>query len=384
MLIILKKIKLFNCIHFILACLLIISISNNEKTYAGDKSKKKKTNKWSLSLSIKPYYDSNILKYSDKYIKRFENGEDPGRFHINRIDDLTMGYSAGITFSDNFIGKMKTILGAGYDTDAYTYNSVKTWGTFNFFLRQQIASSTSAQFSYSYIPEFYVRHFRDDDWVYYYGYTEITYQPYIFSKDDFSFWVQQIFPWKTTRARAYFTYSIYYLNEAYTEYDSHDYMFGFRIYQSLLKNLDFSLGYLYTFSDAKGYDEPTVETKDNSDDSDATNYEHTYFAGFDLNLPKVFSRSNDISIDFQYQRSFFTTEEYVEVDPLHVGRYDYNYRLFINYNLSLMSNFSATIFYNWYKREASSPSDYNKEYISDEKDYTQYRIGVRFNYLIKF
>ncbi|MDZ7625677.1 MAG: hypothetical protein U5J96_14690 [Ignavibacteriaceae bacterium] len=178
----------------ILCCLIFLLNPDNELFGQKKKKTEKKVDKWALSLSIKPFYDSNILKYSDKYIQRFKNGEDPGRFHINRIDDLTVGYSAGITFTDAFFGNMKTILGAGYDTDAYTYNSVKNWATFNIFYRQQIAASTSAQFSYSYIPEFYVRHFRDEDWVKYYGYTPGTFRPYLFSKDDFSFWAQQILP----------------------------------------------------------------------------------------------------------------------------------------------------------------------------------------------
>ncbi len=249
------KIKFLSRSIILLSCVILISLLTNEEVFAGDNPKKEVDN-WTLSLSINPYYDSNILKYSDKYIQRFKNGEDAGRFHIDRIDDLTIGYAAGLTFSDAFFGKMNTTLGAGYNTDAYTYNSVKSWATFNLYFRQQITESTSAQFSYSYIPEFYVRHFRDDDWVYYYGYTEVTFQPYTFSKDNFSFWVHQVFPWKTTRARLYFTYSRYFLNEAYTEYDSNDYMYGIRIYQSLLKNLQVSLGYLYTTSDAKGYDEP--------------------------------------------------------------------------------------------------------------------------------
>jgi len=374
--------RLINNFSQSLILIILISFITDYEVFAGD-DPKENVNKWSLSLSINPYYDSNILKYSDKYIERFKNREDPGRFHINRIDDLTFGYSAGLTFSDEFFGKMKTTLGAGYDSDAYTYNSVKTWATYNVFLRQQITPTTSAQFSYSFIPEFYVRHFRDDDWVYYYGYTEITYQPYNFSKDEFGFWANQIMPWRTTRVRGYFSYTRYFLNSAYTEYDSDDYMYGIRIFQTLSKDLQISLGYLYTTSDAKGYDEPD-ETKYFSDDSDASNYEHTYYAGFDYDLPRLFNRSNGIGVDFQYQRAFFTTEEFIEVDPLHVGRYDYNYRLFINYNLSIIQNLSATFFYNWYAREASSPSDYNKEYISDEKDYTQYRIGVSFNYLITF
>jgi len=367
---------------FLFTVIIFLSLSITVDIFAAGKPKKKK-DKWTLKLSIGPYYDSNVLKYSDKYIERFKNREDPGRFHINRIDDLTFGYSAGLTFSDKVIGKMNTTLGAGYDSDAYTYNSVKSWATYGVFLRQQITSTTTVQFSYSFIPEFYVRHFRDDDWVYYYGYTEIAFQPYTFSKDDFNFWVHQIMPWRTTRVRFYFDYARYFLNEAYTEYDSNDYMFGFRIYQTIAKNFQITIGYLYTTSDAKGYDEPG-ETINNSDDSDATNYEHTYAAGLQWKLPKVFKRSNSISADFQYQRAFFTTKEFVELDPLHVGRYDYNYRLFLNYNISLIQNLSATIFYNWYARESGSPSDYNNEYISDEKDYTQYRLGINFNYFFKF
>ncbi|MCU0406249.1 MAG: hypothetical protein MUE64_04625 [Ignavibacteriaceae bacterium] len=49
-----------------------------------------------------------------------------------------------------------------------------------------------------------------------------------------------------------------------------------------------------------------------------------------------------------------------------------------------MENFSATVFYHWFGRESSSAADENKEYVSDEKDYTQYRIGINFNYILKF
>jgi len=362
--------------------LAILCLIMNNELVAGE-NPEKKVNRWTISLSLKPYYDSNILKYSEKYIERFKNNEDPGRFHIESIDDLTIGYSVGVTFRDEIIGKLRTFFGAGFDSDAYTYNSIKTWMTYNVFWRQYVTSSTSFNFSYSYIPKFYVRHFRDEDWVRYYGFTPDTFRPYEFSKDDFDFWVQHIFSWKTTRVRAYFAYMRYFLDESNTEYDSNDFLYGFRIFQEISDELDVNIGYSYITSDAKGYDEPG-ETKETSDDSDATNYEHVYIAGFDLRLPKIFSLNNDISIDAQYQRAFYTTEHYVELDPLHAGRYDYNYRVFFNYNWDIFKNFSLTAFYHWMGRESSSPSDINNEYISNEKDYTQYRVGIRFNYLIRF
>jgi hypothetical protein len=343
----------------------------------------KKVDRWRISLSLSPYYDSNILKYSNKYIERFKNREDEGRFHISRIDDLTLGYSIGISFTDKIIGKQKSIFGAGFDSDAYMNNSIKSWFTYNLFWRQYISKSTSFYISYSYIPKFYVRHFRDEDWVKFYGYTPIAFRPYEFSKDDFSFWLQHIFNWKTTRVRGYFSYMKYYLDESNTEYDSNDFLFGGRIYQSITKKLDINLGYYYITSDAKGYDE-AGEIRETSDDSDATNYEHVYIAGIDFQMPKIFSLKNDISIDAQYQRAFYTTDHFLELDPLHAGRFDYNYRVFVNYNWDLFKDFSLTAFYQWMGRESSTSASANQEYVSDEKDYTQFRIGVKFNYVIKF
>jgi len=354
----------------------------NNKILAGDNPAKAK-NKWSVSFSLSPYYDSNILKYSNKYIERFNNREDEGRFHIHSIDDLTLGYSFGLSFSDVIIGKLKTIIGAGFDSDAYTYNSIKSWFTYDIFLRQYLSKSTSVYVSYSYIPNFYVRHFRDEDWVNYYGYIPETFQPYEFSKDDFSFWLHHVFNWKTTKARAYFSYDRYYLNPSNTEYDSNDFLYGIRIYQTLTDKLDINVGYFYITSDAKGYDDPG-ETKATSDDSDATNYEHVYVIGFDYRMPKIFKFKNEISIDAQYQRAFYTTDHFLELDQLHAGRYDYNYRVFVNYNWDIFKRFSITAFYQWMARESSTSAVANQEYVSDEKDYTQYRLGLRFNYSVSF
>ena len=375
------KHTIFSLVYFSIICLVTFLIIN-DKIIAGENPPKDK-NKWSVSLSLSPYYDSNILKYSDKYIERFKNREDEGRFHIHSIDDLTFGYSIGLTYSDEIINNLKTILGGGFDTDAYTYNSIKSWSAYNIYLRQYLSSSTSFSISYSYIPEFYVRHFRDEDWVVYYGFTPETFQPYEFSKDDFSFWLQYIFNWKTTRARAYFSYDRYYLNPSNTEYDSNDFLYGFRIFHSLTDKLDVSAAYYYITSDAKGYDEPG-ETKSASDDSDASNYEHVYALGLDYQMPKIFSLENDLSIDAQYSRAFYTTDHFLELDPLHAGRYDYNYRVFVNYNWFIFDDFSVTAFYQWMARESSTSAEANREYVSDEKDYTQYRIGLRFNYSISF
>ncbi len=330
-------------------------------------------------------YDNNILKYSDKYIQRFINLEDEGRFHISRYDDLVLPYSIGLSYTNKIIGDLKTIFSVGFNSNAYSYNGIKTWSQYNIQWRQYLSKSTSFRFSYSYIPNFYIRHFRDDDWVDRFGYTPETFQPYEFSKDDFSAWIQHNFFWKTTRVRLYFTYMRYFHNEHYTEYDSDNLLYGFRVYQSLTKNIKVNGGYKYVSSDAKGIDEINDLNEDEiATRGDADYNEHIYSIGAAFTFPKVFGLKNDISITGQYQRRLFTTDHYLELDPIHAGRDDKNFRIYSSYKLNIFSYLSVTAFYNWIYRDSDTLAEANREYLSDEKDYSQYQLGIKINYKIQF
>jgi hypothetical protein len=136
------------------------------------------------------------------------NLEDEGRFHINSSDDIEIQYSLGASFTHKIIGDLRSIFSAKVNLKNYTNNSIKSWSQYYFGWRQYVAKSTSFLLSYTYIPDFYVRHYRDDDWVEIFGYTIQAFRPFSFSKDDFSFWAQHYFS-KSTRARIYFTIKKY-------------------------------------------------------------------------------------------------------------------------------------------------------------------------------
>jgi hypothetical protein len=362
----------------------MLSFFGSKITLAGE-NPKKKTYNWEISLSVGTMYDNNILKYSDKYIDRFLNREDEGRFHINRYDDIVFPHSLSISYSNKIIGDLQTILEVEYNSNAYSYNGIKNYGQYSLYWRQYLAKLTSFRLSYSYIPEFYVRHFRDDDWTDRFGYTPETFTPYSFSKDDFSAWIQHYFFGKSTRLRLYFSYMRYYHNEHYTEYDSDNYLYGFRVYQLLVKNLKLNAGYKYITSDAKAIDLVNDTDEDAvANRGDATYNEHIYIAGIEFKFPRVFSMNNDISITGQYQRRFYTTDHFYELDPLHAGRNDTNIRVYTKYNLRILSYMSLTAFFNWIFRDSDTSAEENREYISNEKDYSQYQIGIKLNYKFRF
>lgn len=367
--------------YLLLIVFTILNLAATDFVLAGE-NPAGKSNKWGIDLRFGSMYDNNILKYSDKYIERFKNLEDPGRFHINRYDDLVLDYSLGLSYTDKIFWGLKTILLAEANYNEYSYNSIKSWTNYSVGWRQYIGGSASFMISYTHIPRFYVRHFRDEDWVVVYEYTPETFQPYEFAKDDYSFWFQYYIT-KGTRLRLYFSYMQYFLNKSNTEYDSNDVLYGFRAYQKITDDIKINFGYKYATSDAKGYDELT-EIKSIADDADATNYEHTYIVGCEVDLPRIFNLRNDFSVTFQHSRQFFTTSNYLELDPIHAGRYDYDSRIYANYDIRIYSDLSLRVFYNWIYRDSGTSAKQNNEYLSDEKDYKQSQVGINLKYKFEF
>lgn len=365
---------------------IILFLSPGQLSFAQRKEVKKVSvksiNKWSLDLSLQSGYDSNILRYSDKYIERFKNKEDEGRFHIDSYDDLRVDYTIRLSYSDKIIKKLNSIFSASIDYNTYAYNSVKWWSSFDIGLQQYISNETSVRISYSHLPDYYVAHFRDEDWVNLYGNTPQTFQPYSFSKNDYSIWAQHSFL-SSTKARVYFSYMKYYYNEHFTEYDSDNIMYGVRIFQDVTTDISADAGYRHVTSDAKGYDE-TTENKDISDDVDATYHENIFFAGISFQLPKLFGLINSLKLSTQYSKRIYETNNSFETDPLHAGRRDENYRINMNYDVDIFRSFTAGIFFNRLFRNTRTTSPSNREFVSNEKDYSLYQIGLNFNYQIRF
>lgn len=346
----------------------------------------KKTTKKGFGIdaefSLSSMYDDNILKYSEKYLTRFLNREDEGRFNIKTYDDVVLSPTLTLTRSFRFFGKKPTIFDASYTYNSYVNNDINNWSNIDFGVRQNFAKRASFKLSYSYIPSFYIRHFRDDDWAAVFGYTQQTFRPYIFSKDTYAFWIQNTFL-KNSRVMFTFNYQVYFHNESYTEYDCRNYLYRIKLFQPVHKKLRMELMYQFTKSFAKGYDQPH-ETKENSDDGDASFDEDGFSAALIWSLPKIKKYSHSVKGECIVYERYYTTEQYVELDLLHSGRMDDNVRLNFDYELTFNKSWAVSAFYKWYFRESGSKSPLNNEYISDEKDYTQNQIGLELKYNFRF
>jgi len=364
--------------------LLTIIFFLSSGTGFGQEKSKKKAKPFDVKIGLATFYDDNILKYSEKYLDRFMNGEDEGRFQIETYDDVILKPSLQIGATYQIFKKQKSRINFSYNYSAYIVNDVKNWQFISLGFQQSFLKKASFRIAYSYVPEFYVRHFRDEDMVNYYkevygfGYVPETFVPFSFSKDDYSFWIQNTF-FKTTRVRIAFNYSQYFHNEHYTEYDCDNFTYGFQVVQGIGKKVDMEFGFEFMTSDAVATDGP----QEPNPDADADNEGDTYMLGVTWQMPKIFKRNHSLGAGFEYLKRYYTTNNYVEEDPEHAGRVDDVINLDFNYQLKLSKAFEVALFYKWFGRNSGSPS-FNDQYLSNEKDYKQGQIGLEVTYSLKF
>ena len=167
----------------------------------------------------------------------------------------------------------------------------------------------------------------------------------------------------------------YYHNQHYTEFDSINMLYGIHLYYPLTSRVRFDVGYRYLTSDAKGYDEDD-EQKGLSNDSDPSYVEDIFIAGLAWKLPRYIFRKHIIDFEARYKKRYFTTEQYLELDPIHAGRIDTNYLFLFSYNMLLTRNIELSLFYNFYLRDTDTTAEPNQELLSAVKDYQQNQIGI--------
>ena len=107
------------------------------------KKKKKKSPKLEMVFGLASTYDNNILKYSNKYLERFMNNEDQGRFHIKTYDDVIINPSLSTSYTFKVFGKLKSKVNLDVSSKNYVVNNIKTFNSFTLGFRQYLTKKAS-------------------------------------------------------------------------------------------------------------------------------------------------------------------------------------------------------------------------------------------------
>ena len=335
--------------------------------YAGDW-----LSSWSIEVGMSSMYDDNILRYSDKYLTLFHERQDEGRFHVSTRDDLVLVSSFRGSATLQLVNTYPTTIAAEFRQRTFAGNGVKDWSSYDVSVRQGMGKQLSAGIGYNYAPYFYVRHYRDADWVSRDGYVPESFQPFDYAKDEFEGWIQRTL-FKNTRVRAHASYARYFYNEHFTEYDCTNKSFGAEVGQSLSKSLRLDCRYDFVRSGAEG-----------DANTDASYEEDVFGLRATWRLPDLLGRDNSLRIAGEYARRCFTTTHAPEVDPLHAGRFDHDHRVSMSYECRPLKKFSFALTSVWQWRDARTNAEQNAQYLSAERDFRQFQIGLEVKYIIRY
>ncbi len=373
-----KEYNFYFILYRIFFIILIISFSLSNGYVFAQQQKKKKFKSAEIKMSLGSIYDSNILKYSEKYSDKFMNQEDVGRFQISTYDDLILYNSIQTSVNFQLLKKRKSKFSFIWSRRTFIKNNIKTWNYFSVGLLQDITKRADIKLFYSYIPSFYIRHFRDYDWVDTYGYAPDTFKPFSYSKEDYGFWIQNTF-FTDTRFRFSFINSKYYYNVHFTEYDSNNFLYGIQLFQPILKKTKLIISGRFTTSNTKELDE-TIYI---SDYSDASYKEAGFLLGVNLKLPDFKKFNNNLDINFSWRKRYYSSKKFLDLDPLHAGRVDDKFQLYVAYNIKIHKKLKISVYYKRFQRYLNNSAEINRDFLSEERNYHQYQTGVRLIYNLK-
>jgi len=363
--------------------ILLLLLSGTLPETAAQNSKKSKRILRQVELEYQGglLYDNNILKYSNKYLNRFKNQEDEGRFHIKTYDDLIINQSLKVTSDIRIFNKYKSKINLEISRQQYLNNDIRSINEWDAGIEQLLPKRMVVKVFFSDIPHFYVRHYRDKEWVAIYGYTPETFQPFSFRKNELGMYVQKGL-FKNTRLRLTFTGSRYFHNEHYTEYDCTNYLAGLTLFQPIGKKFRTTLSFQTIASEAKGYD-ASYETAETSEGPDASYTENRFNASITRDLPRIRKINHSLELEGGYWYRTYSSAYSAVSDPLHAGRTDHTFRLFFTYSVRLQNRLKMALLFNSYSRLTETNITENEEFVADEKDYRQVQYGIKLTYNLK-
>ena len=305
-------------------------------------------------------YDSNIFSFSERDLDKKEYGTNSlGKIKYYDSDYYRPTFK--LIYSPVLLDEYETNFIFNFQKKLYrTFHQKNTFST-NSKFEIKFGSYHWLKMGYNYSPHNYLRRFQDLD-VFSNDYFDCTYSN---SKGYISYSVPIT---KKTWTRVIWEISDYFYNEHFTEFDTRVHEFNWFFSHKWDKNVRYSLniglgdGHNFTYSNGLF----------------STLHNRSFRSG---NFKISRSRYNIKSFNLDKFYISFSTDnrnylsEAID-DPLHSGRFHYDYQLYSSITKRLNSNYSLNLFMKLRKRHTISEF----ELVQDLKSFNKFEIGVKFTF----
>ena len=330
-----------------------------------------------LSYSSSFGYDSNVFRLSD--LERNQKyDQDIVIINSDTFDAPYINSRLGTKYAPKIFKKFKTEFNFSFSGNSYITIPDKSFLVINSGFGIKFAPYRWIKISHRYLPQYYLRNFRDKDYsIHDYYQTEFSSEGFVISFSN-RIYKKNWFRIKYSRTNLYY-------NDNFTEFDIEKNSFEAKLYCKILE-FDSNLSYMISIGNNPSYDQGY-----NSTIYDRSYTEHAY----GVYAKKRIKKSNFINVvglsSIIKNRIFLDRSEVDVFDPLHNGRQDieYNFSIWVGnkINKKLSHEFklkhrSKDVFSKYKINYYNGTGDVEEILVSDLREYRKFEVVYKITYNI--
>lgn len=315
-------------------------------------------------------YEDNFMRFSDIEINAYhieENTENDYLGDSNTYDSAILSSSLQMKISPKIIKSYKTNFIFKYKYNKYSSSQLKSYVSLLGRFEMKLAPYSWIKFSYSLLPDYYLRTYIDRDLL------PLDYYPCSFSNEIVYLSFSHKIPLNKTWVDYRFVMNNQFYNKYFTEFDSKIYGFEITLKSKMLKSYYSNFTYLYYSSDNISYDNYEIFESSKMDRSYIRN-------GFKFYIKKTFKNLfiSNVGVKFYFNHRFYDLESWYYNSDNWKTYSDYDFR--IETSKKITKSISLDISARHFLRQVSSSNNSEVSWVEGYKNHQRNELWLKFIY----
>ena len=315
-------------------------------------------------------YDDNFMRFSDIEINNYhiEEGTDNDYLGDSKTYDSAILSSAfQVKLSPKIIESYKTNFIIKSKYNYYSSSQLKSYISFSGRFEMKLAPYSWIKFSYSLLPNYYLRTYIDRDLA------PIDYYPCSFSNETVYLSFSHKIPLNKTWIDYRFVMNNQFYNKNFTEFDSRIFGFEATLKSKMFKSYYSNFTYSYYNSDNISYNDSEMIQSSKMDRSYVRN-------GFKVYIKKSFKKSFISSVGFKiyFNHRYYDLESWYYNSDNWKTYSDYDIRLEVSKKITKAISLDASARH--FLRQVSSSSNAEVSWVEGYKNHQRNELWLKFVY----
>jgi len=316
-------------------------------------------------------YDDNFMRFSDNELNTAHNSNGNVNDYLgdsNTYDSGILGTSLQVKYSPKIVNKYKSNIISKIKYSYYSSSNQKSYASFLFRGEIKLASYRWFKFSYSLLPDYYLRTYIDRDLTPYERF------PCTFSNETIYFSYSHKFLFDKTWIDYRLVLNNQFYNKNFTEFDSKISGMEITLKSKKIKNYYSSIALLYYSSENNTYDPQKMLESSRMDRSYIRN-------GVKFYIKKTLKKSfvNSLGFKFYLNQRFYDLNSWFYNQDNWKTYSDYDLRFEVSKKISKSINLDFSVRH--FTRNVNSSDSGEIDWVEDYKNHNRNEMWLKFIYV---